>query len=46
MSKKTSLFELVGLLSNEEAEELRNNIKKLRKRMRDEMNKTARELQD
>ncbi|MBI2671826.1 antitoxin VapB family protein [Candidatus Woesearchaeota archaeon] len=39
ITKKSSFSDLVGLLSHEEAEELRNNIKELRKKLNKELEK-------
>ncbi len=44
ITNKGSLTDLIGLLSHEEAEELRENIKKLRKKMREEVDKRAERL--
>ena len=48
-TNKSSLMDLAGILSNEEADELRKNIKESRKeinkRIRKELDKTAKELQ-
>lgn len=45
ITNKRSLFELAGLLSDKAADELEKNIKELRKRMRKEIEKTAKELE-
>ncbi len=45
ITNKRSLFDIVGLLSSKAADELENNIKDLNKRMRKELDKTAKELQ-
>lgn len=44
LTKKTSLFDLVGILSKEGADELKSNIKRLRKRMRSGMERVASRL--
>ena len=45
ITNKRSLFELAGLLSDKEADKLETDIKELRKRMRKEIEKSAKELQ-
>lgn len=39
LTKKSSFYDLIGVLSNGEAKELRENIKELRKRMNKDMGK-------
>ena len=41
LTKKSSLYDLVGILSKEEALEMKRNIKGLRKRMRKGMERVA-----
>lgn len=41
LTGKASLLDLVGVLSGKEADELRNNIKETRNRMRERLDKTA-----
>ncbi|MBI2449122.1 antitoxin VapB family protein [Candidatus Pacearchaeota archaeon] len=43
--RKYSFLDLVGILSPGEAEKLEKNIKEIRKRMRDQLNKTALKLE-
>ncbi len=45
LTGKTSLFDIVGVLSNKEAEELRENIKERRKKTRSRMDAVAKRLQ-
>ncbi len=42
---RTSIFDLVGILSSKEADEMKTNIKELRKRARRQVEKTVSELQ-
>ncbi|MBI4155566.1 antitoxin VapB family protein [Candidatus Woesearchaeota archaeon] len=44
LTKKYSFFDLIGLLSNKEAEEMREHVADLRKRLRKEVNQTAERL--
>ncbi len=45
LTRKSSYMDLVGVLSKEEAKELRESIKDVRKRMREDMERTAKRLQ-
>lgn len=42
---KNSLFDLIGILSKEEADELESNVKDLRKRMRKDIDRRVSQLQ-
>ena len=44
ITMRYSILDLVGVLSKDEADELKNNIKGLRKRLRKEIDKTALKL--
>lgn len=44
LTKRSSLWELVGLLSNKEADELEKNIEDTARRMRKEIDETAKLL--
>ncbi len=45
LTRKSSYMDLVGVLSKEEAKELRESIKDVRKRMREDIERTAKRLQ-
>ncbi len=44
LTKKGSLLELAGILSNEDARELKENIRELRKRMEEEVDKRVEKM--
>ena len=44
LTKRSSLRDLIGLLTKKEADELRGSIRDLRERMRKEVDETARRL--
>ena len=44
ITMKYSILDLVGVISKDETDELKNNIKELRKRLRKETDKTALKL--
>ncbi len=44
ITRKYSILDLVGVLSKDEANELRGNVKELRKRLRKEIDETASRL--
>ncbi len=44
LTRHDSMLELVGVLSNKEAGELKSNVKELRKRMRSRVDATAERL--
>lgn len=45
ITRKYSFLDLIGILSPGEAEKLEVNIKEIRKRMREQLNKTALKLE-
>jgi len=45
LTKKSSILDLVGLLSDKEADDLKRSIKETRERMRKRIENTSRELQ-
>ena len=45
LTKRSNIMDLCGILSNNEAIELKKNVVEIRKRMRSEVERTARKLQ-